>query len=169
VPSPARAPCCFNFLAVSAYLPLSTTASHDCLPPRHSGRVSPASLSCNCPLFSGPQSSSVSNNWPLFNMTPGHSMLYGAVTKWMYSPMLACHTGGHFTPNPPTGFKVCENSRFILWLGLPVCCHQGCLAYLVVEVSLPSTRNWGWRCFSYFSLHCCSTSLCFIAVLSPVS
>lgn len=41
------------------------------------------------------------------------------------------------TPNPPTRFKAFENSGFILQLGLPVCCHQGCLTYRVAMAWLP--------------------------------
>jgi hypothetical protein len=56
-------------------LPSSSTASGNYLLPRHCGRGSPASLTCNCYLFSGPQNSSVSKNKPL-------SRLHPAVAFW---------------------------------------------------------------------------------------
>lgn len=45
--------------------PPSTTASCSRLPPRRCGQVAPCTLTCDCSLFSGPQSSSVLNHGPL--------------------------------------------------------------------------------------------------------
>jgi hypothetical protein len=41
--------------------------------------------------------------------------------------MLACHGGVIFRLNPYTEFKSYKDCGFLLQLGLPACCHQGCL------------------------------------------
>jgi hypothetical protein len=59
----------------------------------------------------------------------------------------------HFT----LPLESCENHGLILWSGLPVYCHQGCLAHLSVAASAPclphpfSSWGWSWGLFLIFS------------------
>lgn len=56
--------------------------------------------------------------------------------------MLVGLKGGNVTPNPPSGFKACEDCGLILWLGLPVCCNQASLPYLWLQFQL-HLPTWG--------------------------
>jgi hypothetical protein len=62
-----RPPCPHSLRSVPELLSRSTSdppVSHDCVLPRHCGRMSLSSLTCDYFFFSGPQGSSVSNNSP---------------------------------------------------------------------------------------------------------
>jgi hypothetical protein len=80
--------------------------------------------------------------------------------------MLACHTRRvTIAVSLLIGFEAWENCGLVPWPGLPLCCHQSCLAYFVVAVSasLPPTEpGLEQPPVSYFSV-----SPCFSAVLSP--
>jgi hypothetical protein len=86
--------------------------------------------------------------------------------------MLVCHAGVTVTLNPHTGFKPVRTVGFFLHLGLPVCCHQDFLAYLVIvaKVSpLPREAKAGIVDFFLVFSACLLISLCVLAVLLPLS
>lgn len=91
--------------------PTPTNASCGCLPPRHCGQASPCSLTCDCSLFSGPWSSSVSNHrspsqddawlytgWSTESRSVLLLMLEGVTVKLSPGTELQLHT----TPQLPT-------------------------------------------------------------------
>jgi hypothetical protein len=130
------------------------------LPPRHCGRVPPGSLTCSCSLFSGPQSSLISNS--RLKMVPGY--MGSNKMNFFYNADLL-HRKNHYKIKSPTGFKASENCGFFLQLGLPVYCYQGCLVYLIIccgfGFSSPGELVLVLQTVSYFCLHCLSVLLCY--------
>jgi hypothetical protein len=110
-----------KLLAGSASKPSSPTVIHDYLPCRYCGRMSEDLWTCDCSLFSGIQSSSVSKN----TLLRWHKVIaLVLVSEVMNSPMLVLHARKiifiHYLQYWIKGLWELWD-RVYLWPGLPEC------------------------------------------------